>query len=59
LPSDKKFAVSANLGAFRGQSAFGGSAQVRISDNLVLNAGIGAGFREGGVGGRVGATLAW
>jgi hypothetical protein len=25
----------------------------------VLNAGVGAGFREGGVGGRVGATFAW
>jgi trimeric autotransporter adhesin len=59
LPSDKKFAVSANLGTFRGQSAFGGSAQIRVNENLVLNAGVGAGFREGGVAGRVGATFAW
>ena len=59
LPDNKRYAITANVGTFRGESAFGGSAQFRVSDNLVLNAGIGAGFREGGVGARVGATWAW
>jgi hypothetical protein len=59
LPDNKRYAITANVGTFRGQSAFGGSAQLRVSDNLVLNAGIGAGFSEGGVGARIGATWAW
>jgi hypothetical protein len=59
LPSDKQFAVSANWGTFRGQNAFSGSAQLRVNEYLVLNAGVGAGLREGGVGGRAGVTVAW
>ncbi len=59
LPENKRFAISGNFGTFRGQNAFGGSFQARVTDNLVLNAGIGAGFQQGGVGGRVGASYAW
>lgn len=59
LPSDKRFAVSANVGTFHGQNAVGANLQVRANDYLVLNGGVGAGFAQGGVGGRVGATLAW
>jgi trimeric autotransporter adhesin len=59
LPADKKFAVSADYGYFQGQSAMGLSAQMRLSPNLVANAGIGTGFLPGGVGGRAGLTFAW
>ena len=59
LPDNKKFAISANWGNFSGENAFGGVAQMRITDNFVANAAIGAGFNRGGVGGRVGGTFAW
>jgi hypothetical protein len=59
LPDNKKFAISANWGNFSGENAFGGVAQLRISNNFVANAAIGAGFARGGVGGRVGGTFAW
>jgi hypothetical protein len=32
---------------------------LRVSNNVVLNAGVGAGFAQGGVGGRAGVTVAW
>ena len=50
LPDNKRYAISGNFGTFRGETAFGGSFLFRVSDNLVLNA---------GVGGRGGATFAW
>jgi hypothetical protein len=59
LPDNKRFAISANWGNFSGENAFGGVAQMRISNNFVANAAIGAGFNRGGVGGRVGGTFAW
>jgi trimeric autotransporter adhesin len=59
LPDNKRFAISANWGNFSGENAFGGMAQMRISDNFVANAAIGAGFARGGIGGRVGGTFAW
>jgi hypothetical protein len=59
LPDNKRFAISANWGNFSGENAFGGMAQMRISNNFVANAAIGAGFARGGVGGRVGGTFAW
>jgi hypothetical protein len=59
LPDNKTFAISGNFGTFRGQNAFGAQALVRVNEMLVLNGGIGVGFRQGGVGGRVGAMLAW
>jgi hypothetical protein len=33
--------------------------QMRLSQNVVLNGGVGAGFAQGGVGGRAGVTVAW
>jgi hypothetical protein len=33
--------------------------QLRITDNLVANAGVAAGFQYGGYGTRAGMTLAW
>ena len=59
LPDNKKFAISANWGNFSGENAFGGMAQFRVSNNFVANAAVGAGFARGGIGGRVGGTLAW
>jgi len=59
LPTDKNFAVSAHRGEFRGQNAFGGAAQLRVSQALVLDAGLGVGLQNCGVGGRAGATFAW
>jgi hypothetical protein len=59
LPGDKKFAVSSNWGTFRGENAGSLFAQARISQNVVLNGGVGFGFAQGGVGGRAGVTVAW
>ena len=59
LPTDKKFALSTNWGTFRGQNAMGFAAQMRVSQYVVLNGGIGAGFAQGGIGGRAGVTVAW
>jgi hypothetical protein len=59
LPDNKRFAISANWGNFAGENAFGGMAQMRVTDNFVANAAVGAGFARGGIGGRVGGTLAW
>jgi hypothetical protein len=59
LPSDKRYAVSVNWGTFRGQNGAGVSALLRLNSNAVFNAGVGAGFAQGGVGGRAGLTFAW
>jgi len=59
LPSDKRFAISTNWGTFRGQNAMSLGAQMRLSDYVVVNGGVAAGFAHAGVGGRVGLTLAW
>jgi hypothetical protein len=58
LPSDKKFAISTNWGTFRGQNAMSFGAQMRLSEYVVLNGGVAAGFAQGGVGGRAGLTVA-
>jgi trimeric autotransporter adhesin len=59
LPEGKRFAVSTNWGTFRGENAGSLAAHVRVNDVLVLNGGVAAGFQQGGVGGRFGATFAW
>src|SRR5258708_6169891 len=59
LPSDKKFAISTNWGTFRGENAMSLGAQMRLSEHVVLNGGVAAGFAQGGVGGRAGMTVAW
>ena len=59
LPSDKRFAVSTNWGTFRGQNAMSFGAQMRLSEYVVVNGGVAAGFAQGGVGGRAGLTVAW
>ena len=59
LPDNKKFAISMNYGTYSGQNGAAFSALLRVSNNVVLNAGVGAGFAQGGVGGRAGVTVAW
>jgi autotransporter adhesin len=60
LPEGKNYAVSANFGAFHGESAFGASGIARISNNLFASAGIGmATSGRNNVGARGGVTMAW
>jgi hypothetical protein len=59
LPSDKRFAISSNWGTFRGENAMSLGAQMRLSQHVVINGGLGAGFAQGGIGGRAGVTVAW
>ena len=59
LPDNKHFAITTNWGNFRGTNAMSLVGQMRISDNLVANAGFAAGFQYGGVGTRAGLTFAW
>jgi len=59
LPSDKRFAISTNWGTFRGQNAMSLSGKMRLSEYVVLNSGVAAGFAQGGVGERAGMTVAW
>jgi trimeric autotransporter adhesin len=59
LPDNKKFAISANWGAYNGTNAFGATGYFRVTDNIVVNGGLGAGLTKGDVGGRVGVTLTW
>jgi hypothetical protein len=51
--------VSVNWGTFSGQNGAAVSAQYRLANNVIFDAGVGAGFAQGGVGGRAGLTVAW
>ena len=59
LPDNKKFAISSNWGTFRGENAMSLTGMARISQNVVINGGVAAGFQQGGVAGRAGVTYAW
>lgn len=60
LPEGKTYAVSANFGAYHGESAFGATGTVRINDKLFASAGIGmATSGRSNVGARGGVTMAW
>jgi autotransporter adhesin len=59
VPETKLYAVSANLGAYRGETALAGGMAFRLTDNTTLNGSIGVGVNRGDVGGRVGLTFAW
>jgi trimeric autotransporter adhesin len=59
LPDNKIFAIATNLANFQGQNAMSLNAYYRISPNIVVNGGVGAGFQHNGVGSRVGALFAW
>ena len=59
VPETKLYAVSANLGAYRGETALAGGVAFRLTDNATLNGSLGVGVNHGDVGGRVGVTFAW
>ena len=59
LPPGKNFAISANMGTFRGEAGFAATAAVRLTDNVFAHGGVGLGTSRGGVGARAGVTLAW
>jgi YadA head domain repeat (2 copies)/YadA-like membrane anchor domain len=56
LPDNKRFAISANWGGFRGENAAGFTGLLRLNEDWVANGGVGFGFGRGGVGGRAGVT---
>jgi autotransporter adhesin len=58
LPAGKNYALSGGWGTYRGENAFAASGVARLTDNLYAQAAIGLGMK-GGVGGRLGLTLAW
>lgn len=58
LPEGKTYAISAGWGTFRGENAFAASGVAKLNDNFYAQGGVGVGAR-GGVGGRLGVTVAW
>ena len=59
VPDSKLYAVSANLGAYRGEAALAGGVALRLTDNATVNGSLGVGVTRGDLGGRVGVTFAW
>jgi autotransporter adhesin len=59
IPDNKRYAITANWGGYHGTSAFGVIGLFRVSDNLIVDGGVGVGVSRGDVGGRVGLTYAW
>ena len=59
LAGAENFAFSGAFGAYAGSTALAASGAVRIAPNAQLDAGIGVGFDESRVGGRVGVTFKW
>jgi len=59
VPDTKLYAVSANLGAYRGEAALAGGVALRLTDNTTVNGSLGVGVTRGDLGGRVGVTFAW
>jgi hypothetical protein len=59
MPSDKTFAISANMGFFDGKQAVAAQGAVRLDNVWVLQGGIGVGVDGGNVGGRIGISAAW
>lgn len=59
LRPDENFAVSMNVGSFRGQTAFASGAVARLSEHWSLNAGVTAGVNGGPMGARAGIRFGW
>jgi len=59
VPESKLYAVSANLGLYRGETALARGAALRITDNATLNGSLGVGVNQGDVGSRFGVMFAW
>lgn len=60
LPENKTYTLGANIGFFDDRQAIAVQGAVRLTPNLILNAGIGTGFQDTStVGGRVGLQASW
>jgi len=59
LPQGKNFALAGNVGVYDDKQAAAAQAAIRVNETLTLNAGVGVGFDNGQVGGRVGFMAAW
>lgn len=59
LPHDKTFAIAGNIGFYDDKQAIAAQAAVRLDGITTFNAGIGVGFDNTKVGGRVGLSAAW
>ena len=59
VPESKLYAVSANVGLYRGETALAGGVAFRLSDNATLNGSLGVGVNHGDIGGRVGVSIRW
>jgi hypothetical protein len=59
LPDSKAFALSANMGFYDDKQALAAQAAIRLNSTFALTGGVGLGFDQGKVGGRVGVMAAW
>jgi YadA-like membrane anchor domain len=59
LPDSKAFALSANMGFYDDKQALAAQAAIRLNRTFALTGGVGLGFDQGKVGGRVGVMAAW
>ncbi|MGH6801780.1 MAG: YadA-like family protein, partial [Methyloceanibacter sp.] len=59
LPDGKAFALSANMGFYDDKQALAAQGAMRLNRTFALTGGVGVGFDEGKVGGRVGVMAAW
>jgi hypothetical protein len=59
IPTNKTFAIGANIGFYDGKQAAAASAAIRLDDTLTLTGGLGLGFDGGPVGGRLGIMAAF
>jgi hypothetical protein len=59
LPQGKDFALGANVGFYDDKQAAAAQAAIRLNEVVSFNAGVGVGFDNNKVGGRVGFMAAW
>ena len=59
IPSGKRFAISPAFGFFEGEGAIILAGRAQINPWVTAEVGVGAGFSQSTVGGRVGVTFAW
>ncbi len=59
VPAGQKAAVSGGFGFFQDSAAFALGGGLRVNEYAQLAAGVGVGFCENTVGGRVGLTVGW
>jgi trimeric autotransporter adhesin len=59
LPTNKTFALGANVGFYDSKQAVAVQTVIRIDDAIALNGGLGVGFEGGKVGARIGIMAAW